>query len=270
MNKIQDPINEQPSYESNQPSTRQWILIAAIGLIALIGVITFVGGGYFTATRLLTERNSRLTATAAAATAIVVAEEQAIRSAAKWPLLLLEPFNNNDNEWIDEDIDDEYAEISVTINGVYKWVSRAKQGFVWWVWPTSDPVGDFYLAVEAQNQSDLRDAQYGLIFHFNEETEGYNYFEVRDSQYFSVWNYDLNGWTELIPFTLSSAIKPGKNNFLEVIAQDDAYYFLINNEVVAETSIDSPAVGYVGVAIGLSNEGEESTIVFDNFELRTP
>ncbi len=270
MNEIQAPPKEEPNYESNQPSTRQWILIGAIGLIALIGVITFVGGGYFTATRLLTERDSRLTATAAAATAVAVADEQAIRSAAKWPLILLEPFNNNDNEWIDGDIDDEYAEISVTINGVYKWVSSAKQGFIWWVWPTSDPVGDFYLAVEAHNQSDLRDAQYGLIFHFNEDTEGYNYFEVRDTKYFSVWNYDLNGWTELIPSTPSPAIKPGENNSLEVIAQGDAYYFLINNEVVAETVIGSPTYGYAGVAIGLSSEGEESTIVFDNFELRSP
>jgi len=270
MTEIQEPIPEEPNYEANQPTTRQWVIIAAIGLFALCSIIVFLAGGYFTATSFLEDRNIHATETAAAATAVVVAREQAIQSAADWPLVLLEPFNNNDNEWVEGDVNDEYADITVTINDVYTWETKAKQGFVWWVWPTSDSTSDFYLAVDVQNQSDNRDAPYGLLFRYSDETEAYNYLEIHDTQYLSVWNYDLGEWTELIPSTLSTAIRPGENNHLEVIAQRDYFYFLINGEIVGETTISNPSEGYAGVAIGLSYKGEESTIVFDNFELRAP
>jgi len=85
-----------------------------------------------------------------------------------------------------------------------------------------------------------------------------------------VWHYSEEGWIELFPSTYSAAIISGEKNGLEVIALDDRYSFLINGQIVAEAAINSLAEGYSGVAIGLSSAGEESTIVFDNFELRAP
>jgi len=214
--------------------------------------------------------NEQATATAAAGTAVVAARAQAIRSAEKWPLVLLEPFNNNDNEWIDGEIDDEFAEITVTINGTYTWEISSKQGFVWWVYPTSDMVDDFYLAVDVINPSSNRDAPNGLIFRILEDSDFYYYFEVRDTQLFSVWASNPDGWEEVIPYTTSTAIRPSENNHLEIIAQGDEYFFYINDELVAEKTLLAPNQGYSGLAAGLSYEDEQSTIIFDNFELRAP
>ncbi|MBL6983543.1 MAG: hypothetical protein ISR58_20370, partial [Anaerolineales bacterium] len=203
-------------------------------------------------------------------TSTVVAKEQKVRSAAKWPLLLLEPFNNNDNEWLEGEIDDEYAQITMTINGTYSWEISSKQGFIWWVYPTSEIVGDFYLAVEVINPSSNRDAPNGLIFRISENGDHYYYFEVRDTQLFSVWANDRGEWAEIVPYTTSTAIRPSDNNHLEIIAQGDEHFFFINNELVAEKTILSSSQGYTGVAAGLDYEDEHSTIVFDNFELRAP
>jgi len=270
MNDTQDPIVEQENYTSNQPTSRQWLLIGGIGLLALCGIITFLAGGYYTLNSMLVTRNTKATETAAAATAIVVAREQTIRSAEKWPLLMLEPFNNNENEWIDGEIDDEYAKIDVTINGTYRWEITSKQGFVWWVYPTSDMVEDFYLAVDVINPSSHRDAPNGLIFRISADGDFYYYFEVRDTQLFSVWANDQGSWTDIVPYTESTAIRPGENNHLEIIAQGDEYFFFINNQLVAERTILAPSEGYSGLAVGLSYADEQSTIVFDNFELRAP
>ena len=270
MNESQDPIIEQPDYSSNQPTSRQWILIIGIGLFALCGIITFMAGGVYSLNSMLSARSERATATSAAATAVVVAREQAIRSAAKWHLLLLEPFNNNDNEWIVGEINEEYAKIDVTINGTYRWEITSKQGFVWWVYPTSDMVEDFYLAVDVINPSSHRDAPNGLIFRISEDADFYYYFEVRDTQLFSDWANEQGNWTDIVPYTESTAIRPSENNRLEIIAQGDEYFFFINDELVAEKTILAPDKGYSGLAVGLSYEDEQSTIIFDNFELRAP
>ncbi|MBC8504403.1 MAG: hypothetical protein H8D34_06075 [Chloroflexi bacterium] len=270
MNETQAPVVEQPNYSSNQPTSRQWILIAGIGFFALCGIITFLAGGYYSLNSMLSARSGQATATAATATAVVVAREQAIRSAIKWPLLFLEPFNNNENEWIDGEIDDEYAKINVTINGTYRWDISSKQGFVWWVYPTSDMVEDFYLAVDVINPSENRDAPYGLTFRVSEDENFYYYFEIRETQLFSVWANDEGNWTDIVPYTDTTAIHPSANNHLEIIAQGDEYFFFINNELVAEKTILAPDQGYSGLAVGLSYEDEQSTIIFDNFELRSP
>ena len=266
MNDLLEPQN----YEQNQPSTRQWILIAVIGFMALLGIIIFLAGGYFTASSFLQTRSLQATETVAAATVVIQERLSIVESAAQWPLEMFEPFDDNENEWIDGTIDDEYATMELTIDGDYTWEISSKQGFVWWVYPTSDMVSNFYLAVDAINQSSNQDAPHGLIFGLNEENQAYHYFEIRDSQLFSVWSNNQGVWTEIVSYTTAIAIRPGEVNHLEVVSQADSFYFLINDELVAETSILSPTQGYAGVAVGLSYEDEQSTISFDNFELRVP
>jgi hypothetical protein len=113
--------------------------------------------------------------------------------------------------------------------------------------------------------SDNPEAQYGLIFRNNDDA--YFYWEVSDTQDFRVFSYQ-NDWIELIPSTYTEAIRPGAENHLVVVSVDDEYKFWINDQYVGRASGSYPSKGQVGVAIGLSYEGEESTIIFDNFELR--
>lgn len=261
---------------TNQPSQRQWIVIAVIGFVAICGVLLFLSGGALTAFSWFNEQQTQATntavaaqtqanATAAAATAVAFERDQALRAAAQWPEVIFDTFDDNRNEWITGEIDDDYATIQVSIDDVYQWDATAKQGFAWRVWPQSDLTADFYLAVDAQNTGENNEAQYGLVFHNN--TAGYFYWEISDTQYFRFYSY-TDDWVELIPSTYTAALQPGALNHLVVISEDGRYKFWINDQFVGEAPGSSPTQGQAGVAIGLSYEGDESIIIFDNFELR--
>ncbi|MBU0510570.1 MAG: hypothetical protein KKD28_08510 [Chloroflexi bacterium] len=199
----------------------------------------------------------------------MVERSAATEAASTWPLLIFDPFDNNYYEWATRDVEDDYTNLTFTLDdGRYTWRATARQGFVWRVWPRSEDVDDFYLAIDAQNVSGNRYAQYGLIFRNRDDS--YYYFEVCDTQVFRVLSLYQNEWLELIPSTFSEAIRPGDVNHLEVIVRSDEFLLYINGQWVGETSGSYPAEGQAGMAIGLSNTGEESTLVFDNFEMSAP
>jgi hypothetical protein len=251
--------------KANQPSTVQWIVIGIISFVAVCGILLFISGAGLTIFSLDRQQQVKAEGTAAAATAVVEARDQIMVEASQWPVVIFDPFDDNQNEWIDGEIDDDYAAIQVTIDGTYKWDAYAKQGFAWRVWPVSDFTNDFYLAVDAQNIGDNVNAQYGLIFRNNDDA--YFYWEVIDTQSFRFFSYD-GGWNELIGSTYTEAIQPGEMNHLVVVSKNDEYKFWINDQFVGQASGGFPSDGQAGVAIGLSYEGEESVIIFDNFVLR--
>jgi len=255
---------------SNQPSALQWVLIVVVGLVSVCGILLFLSGGAFTAYSFINQQKARATEQVATATAVFVDQNWAdFQAAAEWPLLLYDTFDDNRNEWIDGEIDDEYASIQLTIDGAYTWdVLTAKQGFTWRVWPAVDELDDFYLAADVQNQSENLDAQYGLIF--RNQGDDYYYFEVRDGQYFRFFLFESSQWKELLPYTYSDAIRPGEMNRLAVLAQDDRFTLWINDQYVGEAHGSTPAQGLVGVIVGLAYADEQSLIVFDNFEVRVP
>jgi hypothetical protein len=258
--------NSPTDWESNQPSTWQWVLIAGIAIVVLCGIAAFTSLAYQTYNQWGQGRNEQATQAVVTTTAVDVERMMGFREASRQPALIFDPFVDNVNEWLEEDIDDEYTTMSLTINGRYIWDATAKQGFVWRIWPQSDVVSDFYLAVDAQNLSDNLDAQYGLIF--RNDGDSYYYLEVRDTQHFRVFSYIDNEWIELIPYTYTDAIYPGETNRLEIVAKDDEIYVAINGQFVGQTEGSYPSEGQVGLIIGLANENEEATIAFDNFELR--
>ena len=254
--------------DSNPPSTWQWLMISGIVIVVLCAAAAFIYFAYQTYNLWVGAKNQVKPKAVATATVATVEQTNALQEASRWPTLIFDPFSENVNEWIDEDIDDDYTSMSLTINGRYIWDATAKQGFVWRIWPQSDEVSDFYLAVDAQNLSDNLDAQYGLVF--RNDGDSYGYLEVRDTQYFRVFSYIDNEWIELIPYTYTDAIHPGAKNHLEVAAIDDMVYIAINDQYVGQTEDSYLAEGQVGLIIGLAGEGEETVIAFDNFELRTP
>lgn len=261
------PENE---WAQNQPPAWQWILIVGVAIAVLCGLIVFAVLGYRTYNQWRADRSQKATEEEASeiaeATAAALERTMAIEKAQGWPLLIEENFDNNQNEWMVGEIEDEYSKIRLTLDGSYLWEVTAKQGFVWRVWPRSDIVSDFYLAAEVQNQSRNESAQYGLIFRNNENA--YFYLEGRDSGYFRLMLYDGQSWQDLISSTYSELIRPGIANKFAVAAVDDVFYVLINDVFVGQARGNFPSEGQVGVAIGLSGEGEGAIIGFDNFEFR--
>ena len=267
-----DEMQNSPEIDpgTNQPSTLQWVLVVVVGLVAVCGILLFLSGGAFTAFTYFNQQRARATETAPTATPDVTAGYLAdFQAAAEWPLLLYDTFDDNRNEWIDGEIEDDYATILVTIDGAYNWeVQNAKQGFTWRVWPTVDELKDFYLATDVQNRSENLDAQYGLVF--RNQGDDYYYFEVRDGQYFRFFLFESYQWKELLPYTYSEAIRPGDVNRLAVLSQDDQFTLWINDQFVGEARGNTPDQGLVGVIVGLAYADEQSFIAFDNFEVRVP
>ena len=268
---MNDDVQNIPEFDpnANQPTSVQWIIIAVVGLIAVCGIALFFSGTAFTIFALFEREQSQVTQIIPTPTIMVDQNQIDYQAAGDWPLLMLDSFVDNQNEWIDGEIDDDYATILVSVDGTYTWnVIQSKQGFTWRVWPAVDSLSDFYLAVDAQNRSDNADAQYGLIFR-NQEDD-YYYFEIRDGQHFRFFLYESNQWKELLPYTYTDAIIPRGINHLAVVSQNNQFTLWINDQFVGQAYGSSPAEGQVGVIIGLSYEGEESYIVFDNFEIRVP
>jgi hypothetical protein len=259
-------ISPQPDYEANQPTTRQWVIVGVVALIVICGIALFLSGGYYAALNYFEARQERATQTAAAATAIVAQKYDLIADAKRWPLLLSDTFDTNAYDWREGEFDDEYALMEFSIGGTYTWEMSTKKGVVWRVWPRSDSVDDFYLSVDAKNAGEDRNTQYGLIFRNNDNS--FFFFEVRDTQEFRVLSSDDWEWTELIPLTESAAIYPGQFNHLEIVARGDRFYFLINETLVGEISASYPEIGQAGLAIGADDADIETTVVYDNFELR--
>ena len=80
--------------QSNQPSTRQWILIGVVGFIAACGLLLFLSGGALTIFSWYGEMHAQATETAAAATAVVVERDLAMKEASTWPLLISDTFDD--------------------------------------------------------------------------------------------------------------------------------------------------------------------------------
>jgi hypothetical protein len=262
----EDPATD--SWERNQPTSWQWVLIASIAVVILCAVVMFVTLAFRTYTNWREDKVQSATQEAASATIEVREHLAVIQEAKRWPLLIQDPFNDNANEWLEGEIDDEYVSMTLTVDSRYVWEATAKKGVVWRVWPRSEYLSDFYLAVDIQNQGRNQSAQYGAIFYNDEGV--YCYLEVSDAGYFRVASYDGQNWLDLIPATYSEVIQPGEINHLEIAAKAGTFYVQINNQFVGSNTGCTQSSGQAGIAIGLTNQNDHGNIVFDNFELRTP
>ena len=250
---------------TNPASAVALVLLISVSLCALIGGLGAVA--FLAAAPSSTEFNvTQVSET-------LSRQAEAVRiSALNWPVVMADPFDDNRHAWIEDEVeDDAYAAMVWNIqNGQYLWQAAALQGFVWRVWPDITPVEDFYAAVDAQRISGSSTAQYGLIFRNSDEFTTYYYFEVRESQEFSIYYFTGSEWLTLMSPTFSPSIRPGQVNRLEVIGRGDQFTFFINERFVVELFEPTLVSGEVGLAIGLSNQGDEAEIVFDNFEVRSP
>jgi len=260
-----EPRTSLPREGSSGITTKVLIALAAAAAVTVLGIGIFV----------LTWVNERSVQNAADATAsasafnVLAMEAEALRiPASRWPLLIYDPFDTNEYDWFEGVEDDQYASLSWVIDGSYVWRATAKRDFVWRVWPRSDVVTDFYLSVEARNAGGNPDAQYGLILRNNEGS--YYYLEMSDPNLLRFMVSIQGDWDTLIPQTEVASLRPGESNRLTVVAQGERFLFFANDLYVGETFDGRIAEGQNGLAIGLSEPGEETTIVFDNFELRAP
>jgi hypothetical protein len=217
------------------------------------------------------------TATAQAERAIRMATQIAremnsiFETIAKWPVAISEPFEENILGWADgEDTSPELASIKWELEGgKYRWEAQAVDSFVWWAVPDMDDLTDFHLQVAARQMNNPDLGEYGLIFRLMEDGS-YYLFEINEQGQTAVFIHLPDGWETLRDWNLSQAVQPGQTNVLGVAAKSDEFYFFVNQQLVGRFKDDRLPEGKAGLLIGLSNPGDTSAWLFDDFVLRVP
>ncbi len=205
------------------------------------------------------------------ATSTAQARSQSLSEARQWSLVLSDTFNSDLDIWaLGEGEDPALGSVSWEIDGGrYRWAAKASSGFVWWVIPEGEAVGDFYLSVDARQEINPEVGEYGLVFR-RDDNEQYYLFEISELGSYAAYIYSLQGWETLIEWTIHPVILPGKFNQLEVLADGPVFDLFINGEYVGGFVDDRLPEGRAGLLVGLSEAGEESSWLFDNFTLKAP
>ena len=220
-----------------------------------------------------TQMGQRLQQTEAAGGPIATSTQRAVLSlkltASQWPMIMSDTFPDNSLKWPvgAEDSDLSKADWEVK-NGKYWVQATAKQGFVYWSHPEGDDVADFYLSVDAQQISGTETAEYGVIFRKTTDDD-YYLFEISNTGEYALFLLSQGNWSTLMDWSESAAILPGEVNQIVVVGLGNSFLFFVNDEFVTETEDNTLSSGLTGVAIGLSNEGDQVEVEFDNFVLRS-
>jgi hypothetical protein len=187
---------------------------------------------------------------------------------AEWSSILEEAFVVNDVVWPEFDEEDDLAKLSVEIsNGKYRWEAHANDGFVWWSYPSIDPLTDFYAEIEVIQSEGDPYGEMGLVFRLDEDQ--FYLYEV-SGEYYSLWRSVPDGWSDLIDWTPSDAIRPGGINLLGILAHGEQIYLFINDQLVAEVTDTHYTAGVIGVAVGLEEAGDSGVFEFDNLLITAP
>ncbi len=126
------------------------------------------------------------------------------------------------------------------------------------------------MSAAAQRVSGAEDATYGLLFRCRDYDNLY-YFSVRDNGYAAFYRLDERAWTELVAPMYTEAVRPGERNLLRVDVDGDTFYFFVNDAYLFQASDESfPMEIGVGLALELSQGGDEATVAFDDFTVWVP
>jgi hypothetical protein len=223
---------------------------------------------------LATQSSERVKATFSIYYADAIATEEALKNyyedRKNWPLILDDTFDDNRNEWPLEEDDDDLASVSWKIeDGKYMWEALAKQGFIYWTYPSVPTATDFTLSVDAKQVEGPYDGQYGLVFRLLDENNYYLFLIDQDNNY-SFDLYNEGEWFTLDQGTISPVVMQNDENRISVIGEGFTFRVYINGIFINETIDQTLTSGKFGIAIGLTYPQDQAVFEFDNFELRSP
>jgi hypothetical protein len=186
-----------------------------------------------------------------------------------WQIVLTDTFDTNENNWLVESDDDEYALTAYEIvDGTYRWEATAHQSFIGWVRSGNEPLSDFYLSVDINQVDAPTSADYGVLFREDDDSNFY-YFGITNQGEYILYIF-FEEWDRLIDWTQTDLINPEETNRLTVIGEGSHFTFFINDQYLTEFTDDQIPEGTAALAIELSDENDHGIFEFDNFELRVP
>lgn len=210
------------------------------------------------------------TAEALQAATTAQARQALLSQGAAWPSVLKEPFTSNENDWPTGEEDGNLTSISLSItDGKYRWEALAHESFIYWSRAEMPFVSDFNLSLEAQQITGPVDGQMGVVFR-QVDADNYYLFQISQDQYYALQRSTADDWITIIDWTPCPYVNPEEVNKISVIATGSSFFFLVNGQFISEVFDDNLRSGRAGVAIGLSNPGDQAVFQFDNFELNAP
>jgi hypothetical protein len=268
-------MNMTPISPEEPKQTKSGLLvILAIILTLCLCVTVLAGMGGFSIWKI--NRIENLAATAAVQTMQAQATATHLADATeRASFKFIDRFNDNNNDWLTENLDDEFMTGEITIaNGVYNWnIDKTKQGFAWGDTISSGrlSLNDFDMYVDARlNKGSADKLCYGLRFRDSSESDSYYAFYICDEKDFEIafLGGESNSWTILHSSTDSNAIHANEWNTLGVSARGDHYIFTINDWRVALLDDSRSKSGEVGVFIEVW-KGQSGSVAFDNFTVQS-
>jgi len=185
------------------------------------------------------------------------------------PVALQDTFDDNQNNWpTGLSSSAEFGSVDRRIeNGRFTWDVNGLQPTAWWAATDKISALDFHLAATARQVSGPQTGEYGLIFRKNAEEE-YLVYKVSNLGRYALYQFQDSAWTALIDWSDTTALLPGEDNRMEVVARGDTVYLVLNDELVAQYSPVALGEGQPGLFVGTSGSGETGQWQFDDFEVR--
>jgi len=172
-------------------------------------------------------------------------------------------FSNPASGW--EVVDTEY-ERTEYLNGEYR-VAPKQAGYTYYYPAPTCSRENYTVEVDARWAS-TPGGSYGILFGMLVDYSRFYTLEIdTDYQDFIIWRRDSSGWTEIVPYTTSSAINEGiATNHLK-ITRDGIQITLEVNGTVLGTWSDDSLTGFTRVGVIVFPYYEQSTydVRFDNF-----
>jgi len=205
------------------------------------------------------------------ARATELALQAALNKAQSWPVVFSDNFNKNNQGWSTGNVDNQYFSGSRQVaSGHYHWSLTAKTGMFSYAFADMPVVTDFFAGVDVTLTAMPSLGQAGLAFRHSAADQSEYVFTLRPNRMYILTMFDGQQWTELIPWSSSSAIHTGRPNRLEVSAQGPQLVLLINSQVVNDIDDGHLTQGDVGIGMDLAYGKDRGQVDFDNFEVRAP
>lgn len=188
-----------------------------------------------------------------------------------WRLVLNEKFDNANRNWNVGSNNGKLSVEDLKITGNrYIWQITSKKSMGSFSFPDMDSQTDIYVSVEMQmtNSTGNFSDQAGIIFRQN--NGAFYFFGANPQGSYSLRLYDGGGWNNLIDLSESETLTSRQVNLLEVSMQGTQIILAINQVTVGWVEDSWLSEGVAGLGVNLPAPGEDATVTFSNFQVRTP
>jgi hypothetical protein len=173
------------------------------------------------------------------------------------------------NDWLDN------APYAAWSDGAYRLQARLAARFVAVAAPITESLADVVVSATFRKTGGPPGGGYGLLIRDQgpgprdgvTQTMRAYVFEAGDLGEFGVWRRDEDHWVDLVPWTRSSAVRPGGSpNDLVVRAIGDQLNFSVNGVDLVTVKDASLPFGKVGLFVG----GDYNEVALDHFAVQVP